>query len=66
MILKIISSFFVIAILLLKISYAEQLIHGVFQSSGDVGTVTIPGSVQYNVEKQEYWVEGSGTNMWFD
>jgi TolB protein len=66
MILKIISSFFVIAILLLKISYAEQSIHGVFQSSGDVGPVTIPGSVQYDVEKQEYWVEGSGTNMWFD
>lgn len=38
---------------------------GLFENSGDVGPVAIPGSVQYDAEKQEYVIDGAGINMWF-
>ena len=38
---------------------------GVFESSGDVGTVLHPGSVDYDAAKGTYTIAGSGENMWF-
>jgi TolB protein len=38
---------------------------GVFESSGDVGTVLHPGSVDYDAAKRTYTIAGSGENMWF-
>jgi TolB protein len=39
---------------------------GLFDYQHDIGTVGIPGCVTYDAEKQEYCVEGSGANIWFD
>src|SRR5262245_31350757 len=38
---------------------------GVFESSGDVGTVLHAGSVEYDAAKGTYTIAGSGENMWF-
>src|SRR6185436_9497948 len=38
---------------------------GVFEASGDVGTVLHAGSVDYDAAKGTYTVAGSGENMWF-
>lgn len=38
---------------------------GIFEGSGDVGTVLHPGSVRYDGAKGSYTVSGSGENMWF-
>ena len=37
---------------------------GLFEKQGDIGAVLKPGSVTYDSKKQEYVIEGSGTNMW--
>jgi len=37
---------------------------GIFENSEDVGSVKIPGSVEYNGAAQTYTVMGSGANMW--
>ncbi len=39
---------------------------GEFDGSDDVGKVARPGSCQYSPTSQEYIIEGSGTNMWFN
>ena len=39
---------------------------GIFGNNTDVGVVGKPGTVNYDPEKQQYLVEGSGTNIWFD
>ena len=38
---------------------------GVFEASGDVGTVLHAGSVEYDASKGTYTITGSGENMWF-
>lgn len=38
---------------------------GVFDASGDVGTVLHAGSVAYDSAKGTYTIAGSGENMWF-
>lgn len=38
---------------------------GIFQSQVDVGN-TLPGSASYNAASQEYTIEGSGNNIWFN
>jgi hypothetical protein len=37
---------------------------GIFENSGDVGTVLHPGSVDYDLSKAAYTITGSGENMW--
>lgn len=37
---------------------------GLFEASGDVGTVLHPGSVDYEAAKATYTITGSGENMW--
>ena len=39
---------------------------GIFEGSGDVGTVKTPGSVEYDAAKQIYTISASGYNMWFE
>jgi TolB protein len=38
---------------------------GVFESHGDIGTVSHAGSVEYDAAKRSYTISGSGENMWF-
>jgi TolB protein len=38
---------------------------GIFEASGDVGTVLHPGSVAYDAATGKYTIAGSGENMWF-
>ena len=38
---------------------------GVFEASGDVGTVLHAGSAEYDAAKGTYTIAGSGENMWF-
>jgi TolB protein len=45
---------------------SQQSQTGVFDGHSDVGNVSLPGSVVYNPDQQEYWIEGSGKNIWFD
>ncbi|QJW92312.1 TolB family protein [Spirosoma taeanense] len=39
---------------------------GQFDGQTDVGKVKRPGSASYDPARQEYVIEGSGTNIWFD
>ena len=39
--------------------------YGVFEGHSDIGNVEQPGNMTYNAEKQEYTIEGSGSNIWF-
>lgn len=45
-------------------AYCQDSTLGLFDRQGDVGAVLKPGSVAYDSKKQEYVIEGSGTNMW--
>jgi hypothetical protein len=38
---------------------------GIFEATGDVGTVLYAGSVDYDTAKKSYTIAGSGENMWF-
>lgn len=38
---------------------------GIFEGSGDVGTVLHAGAVKYDASRRSYTVSGSGENMWF-
>jgi TolB protein len=51
--------------LLITSGFSQQTI-GIFEHNGDIGSVKIPGSVNYQTETQEYIITGSGTNMWAD
>lgn len=46
--------------------YAQQGSLGLFENHSDIGKVKHQGSVYYDLEGQEYLIEGSGKNMWFD
>ncbi|MFD2571480.1 TolB family protein [Spirosoma soli] len=46
-------------------SYGQSKL-GQFDGQTDVGRVKRPGSASYNPARQEYTIEGSGTNIWFD
>lgn len=39
---------------------------GIFEASGDVGSVLHPGSVAYDAATSKYTVAGSGENMWLN
>ncbi len=38
---------------------------GIFERHQDIGELSLPGSVSYNEDDQEYLIESSGENMWF-
>ncbi len=45
-------------------SHAQTI--GIFEGNLDIGNIDRKGSVQYDEKKQEYVIEASGENMWFD
>jgi len=47
-------------------SQAEFAKSDIFHGHGDVGKVSLPGSVVYDSSFQEYTISASGSNMWFD
>jgi TolB protein len=63
---NVLTASFVFIALVLGIRYSECSTPGIFDSNNDIGNIKIPGSVDYNAEMQEYTLEGSGENIWFD
>lgn len=49
-----------------SISFSQPEALGVFERQNDIGEVTRSGSATYDAERQEYAINGSGANMWFD
>ncbi len=47
-------------------AFPQQKSVGLFEDQIDVGKVKKPGSASYDPEREEYSVEGSGANMWFN
>ncbi len=45
-------------------SYSQQELLGVFDGQTDVGNPGKSGAATYDAEKQQYTIEGAGTNMW--
>ena len=53
-------------VLLAQMNWSQVKTTGMFENHQDIGQVEIPGSISYNAEDQEYLIESSGENMWFD
>src|SRR4030043_71174 len=51
---------------LLNIASSQNSSSGIFKGHSDIGNVELAGSVLYNSENQEYILEGSGYNIWFE
>jgi hypothetical protein len=49
-----------------SISFSQPESLGIFDRQDDIGKVRNPGSATYDSEKQEYTIQGSGSNMWAD
>jgi TolB protein len=47
-------------------SFSQPSPLGMFEGQADVGQVLHPGTATYDAQGQEYTIQGSGTNMWFD
>lgn len=59
-----ISTILVLAVVLFLQTPTPQAAIGLFEKSSDVGTVKMPGSVEYDAAKKTYTVAGGGENMW--
>ena len=57
---------FICFVLLAQMNWSQVKTTGMFENHQDIGQVEIPGSISYNAEDQEYLIESSGENMWFD
>jgi TolB protein len=57
---------FLIAFAALLINAAQQTSVGVFAEQSDVGNPIRTGRTTYDSDKQEYTIEGAGSNMWAD
>ncbi|MEK7830938.1 MAG: hypothetical protein AAB401_07625 [Acidobacteriota bacterium] len=57
---------FCVGLLWFSIPVTSQTVYkyGQFEDSRDVGTVKMPGSVEYDAAKKTYTVAGGGENMW--
>ncbi len=51
---------------LLNIASSQNSAPGIFKDHSDIGNVQFKGSAIYNSENQEYILEGSGYNIWFE
>ena len=49
-----------------SLTFSQPESIGVFERQNDIGKVSKAGSTIYDAEKQEYTIQGSGANMWFD
>ena len=56
----------VCCLLATQLQWSQNELTGMFENHQDIGVVEIPGSISYNAEDQEYLIESSGENMWFD
>jgi len=50
----------------LQMAIAQNTSLGIFEGHCDIGNIENKGSVIFNPDNQEYIIEGSGYNMWFD
>jgi TolB protein len=57
---------FIFLNLIFGIRDSKGLEPGIFDGNTDIGNIKLPGSVAYNPEKQEFTLQGSGENIWFD
>lgn len=57
---------FICSVFLAQMNWSQVKTTGMFENHQDIGQVEIPGSISYNAEDQEYLIESSGENMWFD
>ena len=46
--------------------WSQQYSGNIFEESGDIGNCGIMGSAEFNPERQEYILTGSGENIWFN
>lgn len=46
--------------------WSQQYSGNIFEESGDIGNCGIRGSAEFNPERQEYILTGSGENIWFN
>ena len=53
-------------IVLFNNSFPQNSSSGIFKGHSDIGNTKLPGSATYNSENQEYVLEGSGYNIWFE
>jgi len=51
---------------LLNIASSQNSSSGIFKGHSDIGNTKLPGSATYNSGNQEYVLEGSGYNIWFE
>jgi len=57
---------FIFLALIAGIKYSKGSTPGIFEGNTDIGNPQLSGSVDYNQERQEYRLQGSGSNVWFD
>jgi len=57
-------SLFFICTICVAVLNAQQKKLGIFEEQTDVGNVARKGSAVYDVQSQQYTIEGSGTNIW--
>jgi Tol biopolymer transport system component len=56
----------VLAAFAVVVSWPQSRASGLFEGHQDIGEVTRVSGLRYDPDRQEYAVEGSGANMWFD
>jgi TolB protein len=54
----------IIIILTNSMLFSQENNEGIFKAHSDIGSVKIPGSLNYNKETQQYSISGSGQNIW--
>lgn len=55
------------AVLMLPaLALAQSGRYGIFSKLANLGQPGVPGSARYDAVHQQYFLSGSGTNMWFD
>ncbi len=58
--------FIVIVLFVVSWQSPQNLVLGIFEGNGDIGSVKNKGSVVFNSSDSTYTISGSGTNMWFN
>jgi TolB protein len=56
----------IIGLFIPPVSFPQPEPLGIFDRQDDIGKISKPGSATYDAENQEYTIQGSGDNMWFD
>ncbi|UCG85437.1 MAG: biopolymer transporter TolR, partial [Gemmatimonadota bacterium] len=64
--MKKLTTIWLIGLAILSVSPASGQVLGVFDGHTDVGNPKVAGDASYDPVRQEYFVSGSGYNVWFD